>query len=138
MLGEFYGDLVGRLQTLYATRPDSLTLERGRAEAGAWAREQLQGPVASRLRSFTIGRVPERPVNNVRLVGARIYRTRLDLFDRWYRQHGEDIQGSVAALGTLMAGVPGDSAYARLAAAVGDSLAPPAPDSSGRSAPSRR
>ncbi len=138
VLGEFYGDLVGRLQTLYATRPDSLTLERGRAEAGAWAREQLQGPVASRLRSFTIGRVPERPVNNARLVGARIYRTRLDLFDRWYRQHGEDIRGSVAALGTLMAGVPGDSAYARLAVAVGDSLAPPAPDSAARSQPSRR
>ena len=124
VLGDFYADLVGRLQTLYDTRPDSAALDRGRAEAGAWAREQLQGPVASRLRTFAIGRVPERPVNNARLIGARIYRTRLDLFDRWYEQHGHDVRGSVAAMGRLMEGVEGDSAYARLAAAVGDSVAP--------------
>jgi hypothetical protein len=80
--------------------------------------------VASKLRTFTIGRVPERPVNNARLVGALIYRTRLDLFDRWYAQHGEDIKGSVSALGKLMEGVSGDSAYTRLAAAVGDTVAP--------------
>jgi hypothetical protein len=66
--------------------------------------------------------VPERPVNNARLIGARIYRTRLDLFDRWYEEHGEDVRGSVAALGRLMEGVPGDSAYARLASALGDSV----------------
>src|SRR6185437_10332083 len=112
-LGDFYATLVARLQGLYNTHPDSAALERGRAEAGAWARAELQGPVASRLRSFTIGRVPERPVNNARLVGARIYRTRLDLFDRWYEQHNEDIRESVAALGRLMDGVQGDSAYAR-------------------------
>ncbi len=121
VLGEFYADLVGRLESLYATHPDSLTLDRGRAEAGAWARVQLQGPVSSRLRSFTIGRLPERPVNNARLVGALIYRTRLDLFDRWFDLHQGDVRGSVAALGRLMQGVPGDSAYARLAVAVGDS-----------------
>jgi predicted aminopeptidase len=125
VLGDFYANLVNRLQVLYDTHPDSVALERGRAEAGTWARTELQGPVASRLRTFTIGRVPERPVNNARLVGARIYRTRLDLFDRWYEQHGEDIKGSVAALGTLMRGVQGDSAYTRLAAAVGDTTAAP-------------
>jgi hypothetical protein len=80
--------------------------------------------VASRLRSLTIGRIPQRPVNNARLVGAQIYRTRLDLFDRWYEQHGRDVRGSVAALGRLMEGVEGDSAYSRLAAAVGDSIVP--------------
>ncbi len=122
VLGEFYAGLVNRLNKLYDTHPDSAALERGRAESGAWAREQLQGPVASRLRTFSIGRVPNRPVNNARLIGARIYRTRLDLFDRWYEQHGEDVKGSVAALGRLMKGVEGDSAYTRLARAVGDTL----------------
>ena len=78
--------------------------------------------MASRLRTFSIGRVPNRPVNNARLIGARIYRTRLDLFDRWYEQHGEDVKGSVAALGRLMKGVEGDSAYTRLARAVGDTV----------------
>jgi len=122
VLGEFYAGLVNRLNKLYDTHPDSAALERGRAESGAWAREQLQGPVASRLRTFSIGRVPNRPVNNARLIGARIYRTRLDLFDRWYEQHGEDVKGSVAALGRLMKGVQGDSAYTRLARAVGDTV----------------
>jgi len=122
VLGDFYATLVSRLQSLYDTHPDSAALERGRAEAGAWARSELEGPVSAKLRTFTIGRLPERPVNNARLIGARIYRTRLDLFDKWYQQHGEDIKGSVSALGRLMEGVQGDSAYARLAAAVGDTV----------------
>ncbi len=124
VLGEFYAGLVGRLQGLYDAHPDSAALERGRADAAVWARSELQGPVASRLRSLTIGRLPQRPVNNARLVGALIYRTRLDLFDRWYERQGEDVKGSVAALGRLMSGVEGDSAYVRLQAAVGDSVAP--------------
>jgi predicted aminopeptidase len=123
VLGEFYADLVGRLQRLYGSRPDPAGLDRGRTEAGAWARQELQGPVAARLKTLTIGRLPERPVNNARLGGARIYRTRLDLFDRWFEQHRRDVRLSVAALDTLMRDVPGDSAYARLAAAVGDTLA---------------
>jgi len=123
VLGEFYASLVSRLQTLYGSHSDSAALEQGRADAGAWAREQLEGPVAARLRTFTIGRLPERPVNNARLVGARIYRTRLDLFDRWFELHEGNIKTSVAALDTLMASAPGDSAYARLAGAVGDTLA---------------
>ena len=123
ILGEFYAGLVSRLQKLYDTHPDSAALEAGRAEAGAWARAQLQGPVAAELRTFKIGRLPERPVNNARLIGALIYRTRLDLFERWYQLHGADIRGSVAALGTLMKDVEGDSAYARLGSAVGDTLA---------------
>jgi predicted aminopeptidase len=121
VLGEFYAGLVQRLQTLYDAHPDSTALERGRADAATWARSELQGPVAARLRTFTIGRLPERPVNNARLIGARIYRTRLDLFDRWFEQHGRDVRESVAAMGTLMKGVEGDRAYVRLEAAVGDS-----------------
>jgi len=117
VLGEFYAELVGRLETLYAAKPDSVALERGRAEAGAWAREQLGGPVGARLRSFRIGSLPERPVNNARLIGARIYRTRLDLFDHWFERHGRDVRLSVAELGRLVDGVEGDSAFARLEAA---------------------
>jgi hypothetical protein len=59
-------------------------------------------------------------VNNARLIGARIYRTRLDLFDRWFEQHGRDVRTSVSALGRLMEGAEGDSAFARLEAATGE------------------
>jgi predicted aminopeptidase len=117
VLGEFYAELVERLSRLYATRPDSASLASGRTEAGAWARAQLSGPVGARFRSFRLGSMPERPVNNARLIGARIYRTRLDLFDRWFERHGHDVRRSVSALGELMEGVEGDSAYARLESA---------------------
>ncbi len=118
MLGEFYADLIARLDSLYATRPDSTTLEAGRAEAGRWARAQLEGPVGAEPEELPVGRLPERPVNNARLIGATIYRTRLDLFDRWFERHNHDVRESVSALGVLMKGVEGDSAFARLERAV--------------------
>jgi hypothetical protein len=118
VLGEFYRDLIARLDSLYATRPDSAALEAGRAEAGTWARAQLEGPVGARFRSLRIGRLPERPVNNARLIGATLYRTRLDLFDEWFDRHDRDVRVSVGALDSLMKGVQGDSAFARLERAV--------------------
>jgi len=118
VLGEFYRDLIARLDSLYATRPDSAALEAGRAEAGAWARAQLEGPVGARFRALRIGRLPERPVNNARLIGATLYRTRLDLFDKWLDRHDRDMRSSVGALETLMKGVEGDSAFVRLERAV--------------------
>jgi predicted aminopeptidase len=121
VLGEFYTSLSGRLQTLYDQHPDSVDLEAGRSETAAWARDELQGPVAEKLLTLRIGKLPERPVNNARIIAARIYRTRLDLFERWYDGHGRDIKGSVAALDTLMQGAVGDTAFARLSRAVGDS-----------------
>ena len=38
VLGEFYAALIARLDSLYATKPDSAALEAGRAEAAVWAR----------------------------------------------------------------------------------------------------
>jgi len=121
VLGEFYAELVARLDSLYATKPDSAGLETGRAEAAAWARGQLLGPVGARLRSYRLGNLPERPINNARLIGATLYRTRLDLFDRWFDRHGRDVRESVRGLEQLVRGTEGDTAFARLEAAVGDS-----------------
>ncbi len=131
VLGDYYDALVGRLETLYARHPDSTALEEGRLAAAAWARAQLEGPIGQRLRTFRIRRLTERPINNAQLIGARIYRTRLDLFERWYERNGRDIRTSVSTLRTLMTGAEGDSAYARLERAVADS-------SSLRSRPSPR
>jgi predicted aminopeptidase len=123
VLGQYYDALVRRLEALYASKPDSAALEEGRRQAATWAREQLEGPVGQQLRTIRVGKLGDRPINNARLIGARIYRTRLDLFDEWYQRHGRDVRQSVSALRELMAGAEGDSAYARLARAVGDSTA---------------
>jgi predicted aminopeptidase len=121
VLGNYYSALVRRLDSLYAQRPDSAALDQGRQHAAEWARGQLTGPVGTQLRTLRIGRLVERPINNAQLIGARIYRTRLDLFDRWFEQHGRDIRRSVSTLDSLMTGVEGDSAYVRLESAVVDS-----------------
>jgi len=122
VLGDYYSALVRRLDSLYAQRPDSAALDQGRQDAADWARGQLRGPVGAQLRTLRIGRLAERPINNAQLIGARIYRTRLDLFDRWFERHGRDVGRSVSALDSLMTGVEGDSAYVRLEGAVGDSI----------------
>ena len=122
VLGEFYADLVGRLQTLYGSQADSAALERAGPRPAPGPARSCRGRWRRGSARITIGRLPERPVNNARLIGARLYRTRLDLFDRWFEQHGQDVRVSVRALDTLMQGVEGDSAYARLAGAVGDTL----------------
>jgi len=114
VLSQYYAELGRRLDSLYATVSDSAGVDSGRVELGRWARDQLQGEVGARLKTYTIGPMAERPINNARLIAARIYRTRLGLFERWYERHGADIAVAVAALDSLMQGVEGDSAYTRL------------------------
>jgi hypothetical protein len=84
----------------------------------------LEGAVGRQLRTIRIGRLAERPINNAQLIGATIYRTRLDLFERWYQLHNRDVGASVRVLKVLMNGVEGDSAFSRLEQAVHDSTAP--------------
>lgn len=126
VLGAYYDSLAARLDSLYAARPDSAALAAGRADAGRWAREQLEGPVGGQLRTITVGRLADRPVNNARLIAARIYRTRSALFEEWYQRNGGDIRVAVERMKPVVAGVEGDSAYAKLEAAL---LQPPQAES---------
>jgi predicted aminopeptidase len=127
VLGAYYTELSARLDSLYRSTQDSVAVDSGRAELGRWAREQLEGPVGQRLKTYTIGPMADRPINNARLIAARIYRTRLELFEAWYLRHGRDIRAAVAGLDSLMAGVEGDSAFARLERALSDSSTPVTP-----------
>ena len=118
LLGAFYTELTARLDSFYATQPDSAALNSGRLAEGRWAREQLEGPIRDSLRTYTVASVPERPVNNARLIGATIYRSHLDWFEAYFQQHGADIAVTVAELKGLMEGAKGDEAFARLEAAL--------------------
>ncbi len=123
VLAEFYHELVGRLEAFYATGPPPDSLEAGRLGLARWSREQLEGPIGARLRVLRVGRLAERPINNAALVGVLLYRTHLDWFDQWYERQGRSLKASVAALKQLMRGATGDSAFARLGRALGDSTA---------------
>jgi len=119
VLGAYYGALVERATAFYGTKPDSAALEAGRLDLGRWVKEQLEGPVRDSLRTVRIATpVPERPINNARLVGVTIYRTKLPLFERWYELHDRDVEKSVAELRKLMEGAEGDEAFERLERAV--------------------
>lgn len=118
ILGRYYAQLVGRLDSLYATKPDSAALAEGRAAAGAWVKATLEGWVKDSVRTFQIGSVAARSVNNAALVGVRIYRTELELFEAWHQRHGGDVAAAVQALRVLLEGATGDEAYARLRAAL--------------------
>jgi predicted aminopeptidase len=121
VLGAFYAQLIDRLDSLYGREPDAAALDSGRLAEGRWARAQLEGPVGESLRTIRFGPAPDRPVNNARLIGATIYRTRLDRFDAWYRRHGGDIGRTVASLRELLDGAEGEEAFARLEEALGGS-----------------
>jgi len=114
VLAAYYDSLTARLDSLYGADPDSAALEEGRVAAGRWAREQLEGPVGAELRTYQVGRLADRPVNNARLIAARIYRTRAALFEEWYLRNDSDIRVAVERLQPVVAGVEGDSAFARL------------------------
>ncbi len=122
VLGGFYTELTRRLKALYAMKLDSAGVDSGRADVARWARRELADSVGPLLRTYTVGAQADRPINNARLIGATIYRSHLDLFERWYVLHGSDVRRSVADLRTLMEGAEGDSAFVRLARAVGEPL----------------
>ena len=126
ILGEYYHELVDRATAFYQTNPDSAALEAGRLELGRWVKQQAEGWLKDSLRSVRLQTpVPERPINNARLVGITIYRTRLALFQRWYDLHDQDIERSVRELRKLEEGAEGDEAFERLERAVGEAVAPP-------------
>lgn len=118
LLGAFYDSLAARLEALYAAEPDSAALAAGRAEVGHWARGELEGPLSRDLRTIRVGRLVDGPINNARLIAARIYRTRSAMFEEWYQQNGANIGWAVERLQPVVAGAEGDSAYLRLEAAL--------------------
>lgn len=118
VLGDFYAALTRRLEAFYAQQPDSAALDSGRLAEGRWVRAQLEGAVGDSLRTIDFGPAPDRPVNNARLIGATIYRTKLDRFDAWYQKHDGDIGRAVASLRRLVEGADGDEAFERLEAAL--------------------
>lgn len=117
-LGGYYARLAARLDSLYQATADTAAVDSGRTAIARWAREQLEGPVGEQLATYQIGRLADRPINNARIIAARIYRERLDLFEAWYQRHGRSMRSAVAALGRLVDGAEGSAALERLAQAL--------------------
>ncbi len=118
VLAGYYHGLMARLEAFYASKPDSAALDSGRVLLGQWSRDTLTTFIAPQLRTFPVGAMAARPINNARLVGVLIYRTHLDWFEQWHQLKGGDVREAVAAMARLVDGVTGDSAFSRLEAAL--------------------
>lgn len=113
LLAGYYRELGMKLDSLYQS-PDSGAIDQGRGVIAAWARQQLETVLGPELKTYRIGRLTDRPINNAQIIAARIYRDRLHRFEEWFQRHGGRVDSAVASLNRLVAGVEGDSAYAVL------------------------
>ena len=99
------------------SKPRGDSLEAGRRTIGQWSKGYLETSIGPQLKTYRVGRLADRPINNAQLVGVLLYRTHLDWFERWFARYG-DLGASVAALRDAMKGVEGDDAFKRLEAAL--------------------
>jgi predicted aminopeptidase len=94
-------------------------VDRGRVDIAAWARQYLESVIGPQLKTYRVGRLTERPINNAQIIAARIYRDRLHLFEAWFQKSGGRVDSAVASLNRLVQGAEGDRAYALLERATG-------------------
>ena len=118
LLGIYYDRLLDRLDSLYSGNPSAPDLEIGRERIAAWSRDTLASPFGQAMRTINPTALGSRPINNAALLGVRLYRTGLDLFDEWEWQNDRQIELAVLGLIGAMEDVEGEAAWGRLRALV--------------------
>ena len=118
VLAEYYSQLIDTLTRFYGSKPPADSLEAGRSAIAQWSKQRLEGPFGARLKTYRVARLADRPINNAQLVGVLLYRTHLDWFERFFQQNAGDLPASIAALKAATEEIEGDSAFARLEAAL--------------------
>lgn len=119
IIGRYYDRLLERLDSLYRANPSVTELAIGRSAIESWARDTLRSPFGQALRTVNPERLGNRPINNAALLGVRLYRTGLDLFDEWHHRNGEQVDASVFGLVEALDGVEGEEAWLVLRSLVG-------------------
>ncbi|OGU06346.1 MAG: hypothetical protein A2W29_10675 [Gemmatimonadetes bacterium RBG_16_66_8] len=118
VLAEFYGALSATLDAFYAQGLTGAALRAGRERVFAEARSRLAG-LEGRLKLYDASRLARGPLNNARIVALRLYRTRLDVFERARQRHGGDVRATVAEIVAKTRSVRGRDPFAVVAAAGG-------------------
>jgi predicted aminopeptidase len=118
VLADYYRVLIDKLDSLYALHLPPAGNDDGRSVVARWSRDTLATGFGPALRTYGIGTPDVRPINNAALIGVRLYRTNLDLFDAWDRSSGGDLSLAVHTLKALVNGVDGAGAFARMRAAL--------------------
>ena len=98
VLGDFYTRLAGSLDSLYRSGADTRAMGAGREEVFRRARETISSSLRGKLKDYPVDWLAEQPLNNATVVAARVYRTRLDLFDRVFESRNRDLRETVRAI----------------------------------------
>ncbi|HXV85803.1 MAG TPA: aminopeptidase, partial [Gemmatimonadales bacterium] len=98
VLADFYAGLAATLEATYARGLSGDSLRAARERVFGDAARRLAGNVGGRLRLYDGTRLARAPLNNARVVAARLYRTRLHVFERVYRAQGGDLRATVAGM----------------------------------------
>lgn len=127
-LADFYDRLATRLQALYAAVPAPADLDASRRQVFDAARAQLAGPLAADLELYDGARLAAQPLNDASVVANRIYRQRLDLFDRLWTAHGGQPEAVVEVIRQGLDSIePGTDVENEPFAALQQGLAPEPP-----------
>ncbi len=126
-LGEYYTLLLGKLDTLYAKKLPKVANDSGRAAIARWARDTVAQGLGASFRTIAFDRVAERPINNAALLGVRLYRSDLYLFDDWLSLQNGDLTRAVLMLQRILEDAEGDQAFERLRRLVAAQRAAQAP-----------
>jgi predicted aminopeptidase len=114
LLGEYYTLLLGKLDSLYALKLPRAANDAGRDAVARWARDTMASTFGASFRTFAVNRLAERPINNAALLGTRLYRSDLHLFDDWLATQGGDLTRAVLVLQRLLEDASGEQAFERL------------------------
>ena len=109
-LAGFYARLADTLTAIYGAGLDPVALDVARVETFAAARAELAGPLGDSLEVYSGAGMARRPLNNATVIAARIYRTRLDLFESLF-QRANTVRASVERLAAAIGGRPGTDPY---------------------------
>ncbi len=111
-LDRFYAGLAERLTRLYGPGLAGQALDAARAVVFDSARAELEGPVGGALEVYQgvwLARVVR--LNNARVVAARIYRTRLELFDEVLAASDGNLRAAVGRIAAAVRERSGDDPY---------------------------
>jgi predicted aminopeptidase len=97
-LADFYASLSATLEATYAQGLTGDALQAARARVFEDARAALSGSLGGRLGLYDGARLAGTPLNNARVIAARLYRTRLDVFERVLAAHAGNVRSAITAM----------------------------------------
>jgi predicted aminopeptidase len=95
LLAEFYEDLARSLEDVYRRAGTSADIQRQRNRVFAEAREYLRDSLGTRFDVYSGDRLAMRTMNNASIIAARLYRTKLAIFDAVLEKHAGDVRETV-------------------------------------------